>query len=452
MYAIIHVICLLVLVIHVYLWYILLNVICIHVYNMSLMIDTVEIHIPINPIYVRNIGSVYELIGDVNDYGIYGSSRHIKKVNSRHEPIELYHAYESIPTSIHGIGFKFMNRANNCLPHAILNCSIAKLLQGHNVYGNLDMISGVLEMLGEFENAYPEFFSYLDVDKSEISKFDVTLPMRTNSKRTAIKIREYIRNVDFGRLRNQSVHKKFKKNQCFNTIYFGSPNSKVGGFKLYCKGVELEPVIADLQQKAKKGCYQSQKKLAVFTPELIDYADKSVRLEATIKKRMIREWGFPVNLWEFLHFQYKNDPMYILLFKAKTDDFFDCLKGFKMNYNDDVKVWDLLHSKLTTITPSGNTSTAKARNAYRFYKSLKSDGYDEVKKTTPKSTFHRHLKALTECGFSRGFLQNLSADKKETPIVSLINLDLNQPNPQEYEKKQTQIEYVERYANYLKIA
>lgn len=410
------------------------------------MTDTVEIHIPLEQIFTKKISkTVFEIIGDVSDYGVYFGTRGGRKENGKHILVDLYHVQESIPTSHTGIGFKFMHKANNCLPHVILNCSVAKILQGHNVFGETDILQGVCEMLGIFKESFPELYSYLDVQNAEIARFDVTLPMNCGSRKLAEKAREYIRHIDVSRLKNLSIS---KKKQHFNTIYFGSENSKVGGFKVYCKGVELDNVLDDLHSKAEKGCIASLSKLKPYTKEVIDFADGSIRVEATVKKRMLKEQGIPTNLWQFLAYQINNPLIYKSLFKYKTDVFFDSLRSIKLKYSNDESVYKLLHDKLTTITKTGKTSTTKARNAYRFYRSLRFDGFYEVKRTTPIRTFQMNLKLLVDCGLSKAFLQNFDGENEEKPLLTFIKIDYDKPNPKSYQKPIS--EYVPEFYEFFK--
>lgn len=398
---------------------------------MALMIDTIEIHIPMFSTYCYNVvGDMWEIVGDVTDYGLTANSRYVKKLDDNSKvAYELYHAYESIPTSHTGIAFKFMHRTNKCFPFVLLNCSIAKILQGHNVYGNLDMITGAVEVLGVFKEKYSDFAQYLDFANAEIVRFDVTLSAQTSSLMMAERIRDYFRNVDFGRYLNLSVR---NVKEHYNTLYYGSENSKTGGFKIYCKGVEFNKEMQKLEKKAQKGCMLSHSLLTnIFTQDVREYAQKSIRIEATIKKRAIKENALPVNLWDFLVYQYHNQHIYGTLFKQKTGEFIHALKGLYMNFEDDTRVYELLHEKLTTITPTGKVSTTKAKHAYNFYKRLKADGFYEVKKTTEERTFQRNIKALVQAGFSRAFLQNL-AQTEETPVFKLMNLDFDVKNPSSY--------------------
>lgn len=415
-------------------------------YLMALMIDTVEVHISLDAIYCKKIGkNLYQIIGEVTDYGeLQGSSRCVKKTDNGNVPYEVYHANESLPTSHTGIGFKFMHRTANCLPHVILNCSIAKIMQGHNVYGSSDITAGVLEMLGVFKDTYPEFAQYLNFSTAQISRFDVTLPIQTQSITTAEKIRDYFRNVDWGRYRNLSV---CNVKEHYNTLYFGSEKSKVGGFKLYCKGIEVGKVVKELECKAKQGCLSSTHKLNnVYNKELIDYANKSVRVEATCRKRMIKEFDLPTNLWQFIIYQLNNPDIYKKMFDHKTKPFFDSLKGMTMAHTDDIKVYDLLLSKLTTVTPTGKISTTRAKHAYNFYKRLKDDGFYEVKRTSELRTFQRNVKSLVDAGFKRSDIQNLTKNDK-TPILQLLKMDFDAPLPKSCTPPVSR--YFDDFAKYL---
>lgn len=401
---------------------------------MSLMIDTVQLHIPFFERFcglAEDSKTRYELklpITDI-DPNLNIAAKNIRTKDGETVSIDYYHPYDSIPTSHTGIGYKVMNVSHKSMPHVILNASIAKILTGHNVYGNTDMINGVFEMLGTFFFFHPHIKEYLDLDNAYLSKFDVTLTAQTPSRMTAEKIREYFRHTDWGRFRNLAVNNK-KLN--YNTLYFGAEKSKVGGFKVYCKGVELDGVLSDLHTQAKKGNLKAIKYLNnVYTNDVIKFADSSVRIEATVKKRMLKENNLPTNLWQFLTHQLNHKSVYEELFTLKTKDFLQSLGGMRMPYDDDIKVYDLLIKRLTELTASGNISTTKAKNAYNFYKLLKSDGFYEVKKRTSKSTFNRNIKLLCDAGFNRAYLQNLTKSE-DTQVIRLLNLDLNAKLPDSY--------------------
>lgn len=415
---------------------------------MSLMVDTVQVHVPFFSSFCQlkhGSKTTWELAVSVAeiDSNLNICARNVVKRDGQLINIDYYHAYDSIPTSHTGIGYKVMSVSHNSMPHVVLNASIAKILQGHNVYGNTDMMTGVFEILGVFCEFHPSLLTYLDFQNAYIAKFDVTLPCQTPSRFTAEKIREYFRNVDWGRLRNQSANNKRLE---YNTLYFGSVNSKVGGFKIYCKGVELDGVLSELTTQAKKGNIKAAKDLQVYTSDVKKFADSSLRIECIVKKRMLLENNLPINLWKFLIHQLNHQHVYHELFRQKTTDFLQSLQGMRMPYDDDAKVYELLIKRLSEPTKSGKISTTKAKNAYNFYKLLKSDGFYEVKKRTAKSTFNRNIKFLCDAGFNRGYLQNLN-QSDDTQVIRLLNIDFNARLPASYVPPSTQ--YYDRFNHFL---
>lgn len=414
---------------------------------MSLMLDTVQIHIPFledycYPVPQSKKWALSICVTDLDKY-LNISARNIFKKNGEIISIDYYHPYDSIPTNHTGIGYKIMHISNNSMPHVILNCSIAKILQGHNVYGNTDMITGVCEMMGIFCENYDGLIKYLDFNQAYISKFDVTLPALTPSQTTAEAIREYFRYVDWGRYRNLSVRNKKLE---YNTLYFGSEESKVGGFKIYCKGIEVDKVINELTTQAKRGNIKAIKDLEIYTKEVRDYASKSIRIECTCKKRMLKEKGLPTNLWSFLKYQLLNPEVYQQLFQYKTSDFLQSLEGMRMPYDDDIKVYDLLIKRLCEPTESGNISTTKAKNAYMFYKAIKADGFYQVKSRLNLRTFQRNVKLLCDAGFNRAYLQNLTKSE-DTQIIRLLNVDMNAKRPDSYVEPVSN--YYQEFEKYL---
>lgn len=398
------------------------------------MLDTVQPIIPFQERFCQSVQdskTKFELAVCVSelDRNLITWGKNVIKKDGQTISIDYFHPYESIPTSYTGIGFKVFDTTNNCMPYVILNCSVAKILQGHNVYGNLDMFTGLCEVFGIFAENYPDLASKLDWQNAWLSKFDVTLPALAPSRQSAIKLREYFRNVDWGRLRNHNFKPNGKMEM--NTLYFGSADSRVGGFKIYCKGVELDRQLYELEKKAKKGDIKAFHNLQPYTKEVVEFADKSIRIEATVKKRMLDDNNLPTNLWQFLLLQIQDKDIYSRLFKMKTQDFMQSLEGMRMPYDDDVKVYELLCKRLGNYGKDGKPLYTKAKNAYRFYLQLKQLGFKEVESLTNRATFYRNVKLLTDAGFNKAYLQNL-AKTDETPILRILNLDLNAPLPKSY--------------------
>lgn len=195
--------------------------------------------------------------------------------------------------------------------------------------------------------------------------------------------------------------------------------------------MELDGYIHELTQKAKKGDIKALHNLQPFTHDVISYADKSVRIEATIGKRMLTNLALPTNLWQFLITQIQDKDIYSQLFRLKTDDFMQSLQGMRMPYDDDIKVLELLKKRLGNYDKNGKPLYTKAKNAYRFYLQLKQLGYYEVKELTNTRTFQRNIKELCDAGFNKGYLQTLSKST-DTPVLRLLNVDLNAPLPKSY--------------------
>lgn len=417
------------------------------------MIDTVKLHIPVFATYTvsqpHDKGTTYTIVGDVDDYGLVGSSRQIKKdINGVRYATEIYHAQESLPTSHSGIGHKFYHSANNCLPYLELNCSIAKIMQGHNVYGVDELILGSIQMLGAVKDAYPEFWQYLDIQNTKIVYIDITYSAQMQNLKQAEQVREYIRNVDFKGLRNQSV---IGNKDHYNTIYFGSDNSKVGRFKLYCKGVETRNDRKELLKLARKNDLGAKRKLEnIFTQELQDYADRLVRIEATVKTRLMQDLGIPQNLWLFYEYQQKNPNIYQELWRMKTKAMFNALQGEIMEYVDDSKIWQLLHERLTYVTNKGNVSEGRAKSAFNLYKRIQQDGYYKVKSEFNVRTFNRNVKYLVDCGISKAFLQNMhKQENNKIRVLEVLTVDFDNQVPANFVAPVPTDNYVDYFVPYL---
>ena len=117
---------------------------------------------------------------------------------------------------------------------------------------------------------------------------------------------------------------------------------------------------------------------------------------------------------------------------------FKALEGENMVLSDDDKVLDLLKSKLSTVTKKGNVSYTKANNAYQFYKTLKSDGFEKVKSSlcdnpSGRRLFYANVKQLIDCGISKAHLQNLHIEQnKVIPFVRLVSINFDEQTPPNY--------------------
>lgn len=432
------------------------------------MIDSVVIHAPMKKQFTRQLGNKHMIIGDVADYALTACTRYLVRDPVTHEVThgELYHPFESLPSWHSGVAMKFFDTAMNCLPYVSLNASIAKIGQGHNVYGHDNLYAGVVDMLSVLKDTYPVLWACLDIENARLSRIDITYSAKLPSRNHAEQTRDFLRNVDWGRLRNNS------KNERWNTVYFGGEASRVGVGVVYCKGVELEDERKKLQKQAKQGDLNAIKKLEIFTPELQEYADRLLRFEARCKSRQIEQFGISTNLWDFIAHTFKNKRTLFELWNYKFKPIFDALKGKHMTHADDSELLNLLKYKLKTYTyPTrkniiksmvqvdnlchgllrkkpiylipdisgfqfffiGKPSYVQALNAYNFYKRIKQDGFLKVKELHTKATFYRNVKNLIDCGISRSHLQNLhSSDGEIVPIIQLVNIDFANQLPADY--------------------
>ncbi len=105
-------------------------------------------------------------------------------------------------------------------------------------------------------------------------------------------------------------------------------------------------------------------------------------------------------------------------------------------YNDD-EVLESLKAEYTTYTDDGKPKEAKPKRIFRFFRSLKNEGFEQVKQTTPEKTFYRNMKELTQV-VPKAYLQNLHSTKSNIiPLVRLVNVDFSNQHPQGWQEPVT---------------
>ena len=111
---------------------------------------------------------------------------------------------------------------------------------------------------------------------------------------------------------------------------------------------------------------------------------------------------------------------------------------------------DTVFSKICTVfdtyTKSGRLSQTKSRNIFNFFCALEIHGASTLKTKYGKSQYYNYMSQLTECGFSKAYLQNLDSESKNNviPFVQLVKIDFQNQLPHWYE------EPVSRFAHNLK--
>ena len=114
-----------------------------------------------------------------------------------------------------------------------------------------------------------------------------------------------------------------------------------------------------------------------------------------------------------------------------------------MKLTDDKSVLEAIERSEIVLTKSGKVSHTKVRNLFAMYCLIREKGFEEIKAQYKKSQFYNLVFQLTECGFSKAYLQNLHTEKAKNiiPFVKLIEIDFNQQLPEWYVEPNSQFNY-----------
>jgi len=346
----------------------------------------------------------------------------------------LRHPYESIASSNSTLSLKIFSGGENYWPHVEIKASPAKLLQGHNVFGSCDIEKCFMALVQAFITGMPGLANMLDMHLAEVKQIDVTFTAQMESQAQGRQAIAALKNISSGQTRSS-------KNSHATTAYFGinangKKSSRHKQLKIYLKGYELEHQIDELLKKIKKSnlpVYTKQLE-AMQNKEVRAFAENALRFEASILPRMLDRLGIPKHLGGFLNYA---DNFYgclvELLWNEAFKDVFNALGDESMNLFNDDEIENKLKiqfAKVSLIT--GKTSYAKADRLFRFYRSFKNEGFDEVKRTTSESTFYVNLKELCTV-VSKAHLQNIQGVASNVvPILRVINVDFSKQRPLSY--------------------
>jgi II/X family phage/plasmid replication protein len=399
------------------------------------MIDRLVIHIPFADQYVVNGNNEDTGIMDVahllNTEATVAGRTVNRSSDGRIIVEDLYHPYESIPSWASGMAVKSFTRPMNAWPYVEIKASPAKLLLGHNVYGTEDYKKCVAEMLGLLAISFPSLNSMLDVASSHISSLDVTYSVKAESQQIADQFIKYCASLRSGQTKSREQYP--------TTVYFGKRDSRHKRLKVYLKHYELKNYISELKKKNADGEYDEA--IAINSSEdLVDYTRGLIRFEATIRKRWLTERAIPVGLIELGKYakKYQEEHDKSLWKQLHEEAFKDVFKTFEggqvMDYSDDHVLRRL---KATHSKPRNNgfMNHSVALRAFRFYRSIASEGYEEIHATTPSSTFYRQIGHLKEAGIPLANLQNLHKIKSNVvPVIQLIKMDYEKQHPATYQE------------------
>ncbi|WP_420592117.1 phage/plasmid replication protein, II/X family [Bacterioplanoides sp.] len=402
------------------------------------MIDRLVIHIPFQDKFVVN--------GDSDDTGIMDvahllnteatiGGRNVNRTSSGEVKVEdLYHPYESIPSWASGMAVKSFTRPVNAWPYVELKASPAKLLQGHNVYGTEDYKKCLFEMLGLLAVSFPKLNQMLNVESGHISSFDVTYSVKAPTQQIADHFIKYCSSLRSGQTKSREQYP--------TTVYFGKRDSRHKKLKIYLKHYELKNYVSELKKKNSDGSYDEAIKIN-SSNDLLDYTLGLIRFEATIKKRWLMERAIPVGVFKLGKYakSYFEENKRSIWKQIHEDAFRDLFKTFEggqiMDYSDE-HVLDLLKSKHSKINKNGSLNHSVALRAFRFYRSIASEGYDEIHATTPSSTFYRQIGHLKKAGIPLANLQNLHKIKSNVvPVIQLIKMDYGKQHPATYQEPES---------------
>lgn len=348
----------------------------------------------------------------------------------------LFHPYESLPTHYTGMACKIFFDSSYW-PYVQIKASPAKLLQGHNVFGDSTIEQGAAEMLGYLHMAYPVLCEKLDVSKAWVSHIDVTYSARVRDQHMAKQVLEFMSRVSNGQTRLSN--KRYD-----STTYWGGEASRLINHKCYLKHDEFLIQFETQKQLAKKNDKAAMRVVEVMSDSrLINWTVGLLRFESRMKKRWLERNGVPTNLIELIKFERENPKLLQTLWTKATSSIFDALRGQTMKITDDSSVYRAIETSPVVLTKSGKPSPTRVRNLFAMYCLIREKGLEEIKSNYGKSQFHNLVNQLCECGFSKAFLQNLNDDKAKNiiPFVKLVEIDFNQQLPEWYEPPVSQFNY-----------
>jgi II/X family phage/plasmid replication protein len=346
----------------------------------------------------------------------------------------LMHPYESISSSNGSLAFKIFSGGENYWPFVELKASPAKLLQGHNVYGSCDVPKCAMSLIETFVEGMPELVHMLDMHLAEVKQIDVTFSAQMENETQARQAISALKNVSSGQTRSS-------KNSHATTCYFGinsngKKSSRYKQLKIYLKGAELQHQIDELNKKFKKtNLPMYQKQLDIMTAlDVVGYAKNALRFEASILTRMFNRLKIPTHLGDFMDYAENYEGCIIQkLWIEAFKDVFIALGDEKMNLFDDEEIEEQLKNDFASVSDlTGKISYSRPNRLFRFYRSFKNEGFDEVKRTTPKATFYRNMTDLCTV-VSKAHLQNLKGVAATVvPILKVINVDFSRQHPLSY--------------------
>ena len=254
-----------------------------------------------------------------------------------------------------------------------------KWLQGHNLFGTNDLKALIWAFFNELlkipELKLKPSLQQLHAIKSgklTISRIDINETWFLNSRQ------EVLAWIDAAGQKMRLKHRGAGQFQG-DTLYFGK-NSRRWSIKCYSKGDEIN---------SKKSNFPD----ALRTPEMLEYADRALRLELTLRSNQLREWL----LHDVSHWNADTGKMLLL----------GLIKGLEMS--DNMRLSD---EKLKNLKPS-------VKMAYFAWL-----GGQDLKQELKRPTFYRYRSQLKELGIDIGIPKDLNQeDSKVIPLIRVLEAE-----------------------------
>lgn len=266
------------------------------------------------------------------------------------------------------VGLCWMVQSDGKTEYLSIGASPASLEHGLNVFGSLDIEHCAAVLINAAQKALHAVLPS-DLRFWQCQRIDITGNYQLPD---AASVKQCLRQLS---LADGGRRKATNKARGGDSVYW-NPTSDLAKGKAYHKG----PQMAYLRKKGLVSC----------SDELIDLADRLLRLEHTRGARFFRELRKSGKEWSDLT-QGELETFFYEFFKPVTGG---------------IEVTDMARNELVKRIQDANGITEnQASAAFSTYRNIRQDGFEVVKDYLPHRTWYRHLKLLRGAGISDADLQ-----------------------------------------------
>lgn len=400
------------------------------------MLDLFRLKLPIHKDYVLPLysddgrmtgGEVLNSIFEIDGVKVTSGELQINTIVGQdgsiikeHKASKLGIPNQSIPSSNSTLAFCLYKGGKNYWPFIEIKASPAKLIQGHNVFGSDNVDVCAMSMLEIFFSRFDS--DWFDYENIEISQIDITYTAHVANRFIAKQVIDSLSHISNGQV---------KYSKSYGTAVTFNEGSKHCMREIYLKEDEVLNQINKITKKVKKQAGQHwTRQLKALQSEVVqEFAKNAVRFEAKIRTDWFKQRAIPTNLIKFIHYVRDNENIIQNMWLAAFNPILETFQGETMNIYDDNEVLDALKRKYFTVHKNKVTHS-KALRLMRFFRSIKSEGFQNVRLTTPDATFFRTLSDLCEV-VPKAQLINLAANEKTNviPLFKVVNIDFAKQLP-----------------------